>query len=120
MIDEGAPVTRFAARAAEARDAEAVARIYSEGIEDRVATFETRPRGAADMLAWIDDGVPLLVVERGGDVVAWAAAHPYRPGREAYAGVGECSAYVARAVPGGGREPAPRPTGRRMARHRDR
>jgi phosphinothricin acetyltransferase len=95
-------LTELASRTAEARDAEAVARIYNEGIEDRVATFETRPREPADVLAWIDEGIPIVVVEADGAVMAWAAAHPYRPGREAYAGVGECSAYVARDARGKG------------------
>jgi L-amino acid N-acyltransferase YncA len=30
-------------------DAGAIARIYSEGIADRIATFETEPRSAADV-----------------------------------------------------------------------
>ena len=31
------------ARAASSEDAEAIARIYNEGIEERIATFETSP-----------------------------------------------------------------------------
>src|SRR5207253_10991675 len=47
------------------------------------------------------DGYPTVVVERGGRVVAWAGAGPYRP-RPAYAGVAEHSVYVARAARGTG------------------
>jgi L-amino acid N-acyltransferase YncA len=83
-------------------DAEAIARIYNEGIEDRLATFETRPRAAADVARWLEDGFPLVVVEEAGAVVAWASAAPYRPAREAYAGIGEFSVYVARPERGGG------------------
>jgi L-amino acid N-acyltransferase YncA len=90
-------------RAAVPADAAAIARIYNEGIEDRLATFETRPRGADDVLAWFPAGFPLVVVEdEGGEVVAWASASPYRERREAYAGIGEFSVYVARAERGRG------------------
>jgi phosphinothricin acetyltransferase len=82
-------------RPAVAEDAEVIARIYNEGIEDRLATFETEPRTAADVLRWLDSAFPLIVREEGGGVVAWAAAHEYRP-RKAYAGIGEFSIYVAR------------------------
>jgi len=37
------------ARPATPEDAEAIARIYNQGIEDRVATFEMRLRTAADI-----------------------------------------------------------------------
>ena len=86
----------FRPRPAGPEDAEAIARIYNEGIEDRLATFETRHRSADDIRDWVDDGFPLVVVEDGETLVAWASAPPYRPGREAYAGIGEFSVYVAR------------------------
>jgi phosphinothricin acetyltransferase len=92
----------FAARPARPEDAEAIARIYNEGIEDRLATFETRPRSGADVVRWVEDGFPLVVVEENGRVVAWASAAPYRPGREAYAGIGDFSVYVARSERGRG------------------
>ena len=82
--------------AARREDATAIARIYNEGIEDRLATFETEPRTEADIGEWLEDGIPLVVAEDGDGVVAWAAAHPYRPAREAYRGIGEFSVYVAR------------------------
>ena len=82
-------------RLASAADAAAIARIYNEGIDDRLATFETEPRTAADVRAWLENRTPLVVVEEHDEVVAWAAAHPYRP-RPAYAGVGDFSIYVAR------------------------
>jgi L-amino acid N-acyltransferase YncA len=88
-------------RAAGPADAEAIARIYNEGIEDRVATFETEPRTAEDIAEWLEEDVPLVVVELDGDVVAWAIAHRYRE-RAAYAGVGEFSVYAARAARGRG------------------
>jgi len=93
-------------RAATADDADAIARIYNEGIEDRVGTFETRSRTADDVLGWLDAGYPVVVGEDGDEVVAWASAPPYRRDRPAYSGVADFSIYVARAARrrGAGRE----------------
>lgn len=88
-------------RPARTTDADAVARIYNEGIDDRIATFETEPRTAQDIVTWLEEDLPLVVVESDGEVVAWAVAHRYRE-REAYAGVGEFSVYVARDARGRG------------------
>jgi L-amino acid N-acyltransferase YncA len=77
-------------------DAEAMARIYNEGIEDRIATFETRLRSAEDIRKWFDGVHPIVVAEDNGVVVAFAATSQYRP-RECYAGIAETSVYVARA-----------------------
>ena len=88
-------------RAAVVADAAAIARIYNEGIEDRVATFETRLRSAADVEQWFDGVHPIVVVEDGGDIVAFAATSTYRP-RECYAGIAEFSVYAARAARGKG------------------
>jgi phosphinothricin acetyltransferase len=82
-------------RLASAADAVAIARIYNQGIEDRLATFETAPRSSEEVAAWLEDGIPVIVGEEEGVVTAWAAAHPYRS-RQAYAGVGDFSIYVAR------------------------
>ena len=82
-------------RSAASADADSIARIYNEGIDDRLATFETEPRSADDVLRWIDAGYPLVVAEDAGEVAAWAASHPYRP-RAAYSGIGEFSIYVTR------------------------
>ncbi len=83
------------ARAAERSDAAAIAQIYNEGIEDRVATFETRLRSADDIVTWFDGVHPVVVVESDGDVIAFAGTSTYRP-RECYAGIAEFSVYVVR------------------------
>jgi phosphinothricin acetyltransferase len=89
-------------RAARAGDADAIAAIYNEGIRERVATFETRPRGAAEAVAWLDDGLPLLVaVAADGAVVGFARVSPYSD-RCVYEGVGEHGVYVARSARGRG------------------
>jgi L-amino acid N-acyltransferase YncA len=85
-------------RLATLSDAAAIAGIYNQGIEERIATFETEPRSPTEIerqLAEKGDRYPTIVVERGDDVVAWAGAGPYRS-REAYSGVAEHSVYTAR------------------------
>lgn len=82
-------------RSARRADAAAIARIFNEGIADRVATFETEPRTEDDIVDWISRGDPVVVGEVDDEVVAWAAAHAYRP-RACYDGVGDYSIYVAR------------------------
>src|SRR4051812_36900516 len=89
------------ARIATAVDAAAIAAIYNQGIEDRVATFETRLRSEGDVRAWFDGVHPIVVVEDGGQVVAFAATSTYRP-RDCYAGIAEYSVYVAREARGRG------------------
>jgi L-amino acid N-acyltransferase YncA len=86
-------------RAARPADADAVARIYSQGIAERTATFETEPRTGADVLPWMDSGerLPLLVADEQGSVLGWARILAYSD-RECYAGVGEVSIYVDRAA----------------------
>ena len=89
------------ARPATPQDARAIAEIYNQGIEDRVATFETRLRSPQDIRAWFDGVHPFVVVEDEGRVIAFASTSPYRS-RECYAGVAEFSVYVARASRGRG------------------
>jgi phosphinothricin acetyltransferase len=89
------------ARPASASDADAIARIYNEGIEDRIATFETRPRSSDDIRQWFDGVHPVMVVEADGRVVAFGATSKYRD-RECYAGIAEASVYVARDARGRG------------------
>lgn len=93
----------FRARAARPSDATAIARIYNEGIADRVATFETELRTAEDIAGWFGGRHPVIVVD-GPDrePVAFAAGFPYRPSRAAYAGIAEFSVYVARSRRGHG------------------
>jgi len=88
-------------RSATPNDAEAIATIYNQGIEDRVATFETHSRSAVDVLAWFDDVHPILVVEKDSEIIAFASSSAYSA-RECYAGIAECSVYVKRDLRGHG------------------
>jgi L-amino acid N-acyltransferase YncA len=94
-------VSELEIRPARADDAAAVAAIYNEGIEDRLATFETRPRTADEVSSWLSDELPFLVATAGGEVVGFARVSPYSD-RCVYEGVGEHGVYVARSARGGG------------------
>ena len=96
---------KFRTRRAEARDADSIARIYNEGIEDRVATFETEKRDGAERRRWLlehDARHPVIVAEDGkGRVVGWASISSISQ-RKCYSGVGEYSVYVGRESRGKG------------------
>jgi phosphinothricin acetyltransferase len=89
-------------RGATSADAAAIAAIYNEGIADRIATFETEPRSAADVAGWFT-GEHLVVVTETVETgpVAFAASFPYSS-RPCYRGVGEFSVYVRRDYRGRG------------------
>jgi phosphinothricin acetyltransferase len=90
------------ARLATPEDAGTIARIYNQGIEDRVGTFETRLRSDNDVCAWFGTPYSVVVIENNtGDVIAFASTSQYRP-RECYRGVAEFSVYVERAWRGKG------------------
>ncbi|MBZ0307232.1 MAG: arsinothricin resistance N-acetyltransferase ArsN1 [Anaerolineae bacterium] len=88
-------------RLAVPQDAEAIAHIYNQGIEERIATFETILRRPEDILTWFDGIHPVVVVEAETGIVAFAATFIYRP-RDCYAGIAEFSVYVERGARGHG------------------
>jgi phosphinothricin acetyltransferase len=89
-------------RPARREDAPAIAEIYNQGIEDRVATFETEPRAVADIGPWFDHAYAFVaVVDALGEVAGYAVAHPYAD-RCCYRGIGEFSVYVRRSHRGRG------------------
>jgi phosphinothricin acetyltransferase len=81
-------------RPATLEDVTAMTAIYNEGIAERIATFETRPREASDVAAWLAGPLPVLVAVRDGEIAGFARALPYAPGRDSYARVAEDSVYV--------------------------
>lgn len=86
-------------RDAAAGDASAIARIYNQGIEDRVATLETELRGAEERAQWLaQHGTrhPVLVaVDEADNVLGWGSLNAFNP-RRAYDQVVDFSLYVAR------------------------
>jgi phosphinothricin acetyltransferase len=113
IADEGE--TRVAARGvckieireATQDDAPAIARIYNQGIEDRMATLETEPRSPEERAAWLaarEARHPVLVAVDGEDtdiVLGWASLNRFNP-RPAYDHVADFSVYVAREARGRG------------------
>jgi phosphinothricin acetyltransferase len=84
----------FRTRPASPTDAAAITRIYNEGIEGRLGTFETRLRTETEVQAWFDGRHPIVVVESDAGVVAFASTSSYRS-RSCYDGIAEFSVYVA-------------------------
>jgi len=76
-------------------DAEAIAAIFNQGMEDRVATFETNPATPEDALGWIERET-VIVGEADGRILGWAKAGPYSDDHDYYSGVREATLYVAR------------------------
>ena len=88
--------TTLKVRPARRQDAPAITAIYNQGIEDRVATFETEPRTVEQVLPWFDDAYAFVSVEdAAGEVVGYAVAHPYAD-RCCYRGIAEFSVYIRR------------------------
>lgn len=84
---------RYTARSATPDDAPAIARIYNQGIDGRMATFETVHRTSEQVAAWFDARHPIVVVTDGERTVGFASTSIYRP-RACYAGIAEFSVYV--------------------------
>ncbi|HEX5500731.1 MAG TPA: arsinothricin resistance N-acetyltransferase ArsN1 family A, partial [Thermomicrobiales bacterium] len=86
-------------REATLADAPAIARIYNQGIEDRVATLETQLRSPAEREEWLAARQPrhpvLVAVDGGGAILGWASLNTFNP-RPAYDHVADFSVYVAR------------------------
>ena len=82
-------------RPARAGDAGAIAAIYNQGIEERLATFETRQKGKAEIEELIAEDL-VIVAERDSEVAGFAKVAPYEARSPYYAGIGEVTLYVER------------------------
>ena len=86
-------MTAYRVRLAAAPDAEAICRIYNQGIEDRVATLETELRTPDERRQWLASRGPrhpVIVAELAGSIVAGTVRPALIEGglREARAGSG--------------------------------
>src|SRR5689334_14839159 len=91
-------------RLATLSDADDIATIYNEGIDDRVATFESEHRTGSEIRLRLEkrgERFPTIVVVKNDRVLAWASAGPYRD-RTCYSGIAEHSVYVRRDARGSG------------------
>lgn len=87
---------RIEIRDTEPGDAVAIAAIINQGIDDRVATFETNPQTPRSAAALIAASKLLLVAELDGALVGFARAGPYADDHAYYDGVAEVTMYVER------------------------
>ena len=98
------PSAELIVRDARADDAAAIATIYTQGINDRIATLETEERTPEERVAWLaarGPRHPVLMAEWDRVVVGWGSLNPFNP-RKAYEYVTDFSVYVERAWRGKG------------------
>jgi arsenate reductase len=88
-------------RIATPADAPAIAAIYNEGIEDRVATLETAPRSPENLAEWFEGKKVIVVAEAERNVVGAAWTSP-TSARRVYSRNAEASVYVRRDARGRG------------------
>ena len=85
-------------RPAEEGDLPAITAIYDEAVQTGTASYEVDPPGLAEMTRrWrglVSDDFPYLAATRGGELIGYAYAGPFRP-RPAYRFSVEDSIYIA-------------------------
>lgn len=95
----------YKVRKAKIEDISYITSIYNQGIEDRVATLETRPRNNTEMLEWLSsrgERFKVIVIEDSENIVrGWASINVFNS-RCCYSGVGDLSIYIDRSVRGKG------------------
>jgi L-amino acid N-acyltransferase YncA len=98
-------VSGYSVRLATSSDADAICRIYNQGIEDRVATLETELRTPDERRTWIagkSSRHPVIVAEsESGHVVGWGSLNVFNA-RDAYRHVADLSVYAERSHRGKG------------------
>ncbi len=93
-----------AIRPAVRADVPAITRIYNQGIRDRLATLETEERSESERAEWLaarTERTPVLVAERGAQVVGWGSLNSFNP-RPVYRFVADFSVYVDESASGQG------------------
>jgi phosphinothricin acetyltransferase len=95
----------YQVRLAREADAEAICRIYNQGIEDRVATLETDLRTPDERRQWLAGRGPrhpvIVAHTPAGEIVGWGSLNIFNA-RPAYRFVADFSVYVERAYRGKG------------------
>jgi len=88
----------FKVREAKACDIDLITKVYNEGIEDRIATLETRLRDEIEMAQWLenrDERHKVIVIESDNVIYGWASVNVFNS-RCCYSGVGDISIYIGR------------------------
>jgi L-amino acid N-acyltransferase YncA len=95
----------YQTREANTEDILRIVDIYNQGIEDRVATLETRLRTNSEMLEWMlgrNEKYKVVVLEdEAGIVLGWASLNVFNS-RCCYDGVADISIYIERQARGRG------------------
>ena len=98
-------MSAYPVRLATPSDAEAICRIYNQGIEDRVATLETELRTPDERRTWMAGKSvrhPVIVAENErGEVVGWGSLNAFNV-RDVYRHVADFSVYAERGYRGKG------------------
>ncbi len=91
-------------RSARPDDAKEIARIYNQGVQDRVATFENSYVSPEERYLWLvarPEKYPVLVAQVKHTLMGWASLSPYSP-RACFNGIAELSIYIDRSLRGHG------------------
>jgi phosphinothricin acetyltransferase len=91
-------------RPATEADADAICRIYNQGIEDRLATLETELRTPEERRQWLagrSPRHPVIVAEDHDSITGWGSLNVFNA-RPAYRFVADFSVYVERGWRGKG------------------
>ncbi|MCX8130937.1 MAG: arsinothricin resistance N-acetyltransferase ArsN1 [Clostridia bacterium] len=95
----------YLARTAEKTDIPAITDIYNQGIQDRVATFETALSTVEERVHWLlerSEKHKVLVIGNGsGEVYGWASLNVYNS-KCCYSGTADVSIYIRRDMRGKG------------------
>ena len=85
-------------RDARPEDASEIARIFNQGVQDQLATFENTFARPEDRFLWIvarPTKYPVVVAQLKHTLVGWASLSPYSP-KSCYNGIAELSIYIDR------------------------
>ncbi len=89
----------YITRMCDLEDMEFITSIYNEGIEDRIATMETRLRTRSEMKKWFLNRTQrykvVVIEDELENVCGWAALDPFSS-KDCYSGVGDVSIYIKR------------------------
>ena len=92
-------------RIAQQNDIPFITKIYNEGIEDKIATLETRLRTEEEMLDWLNNRSEkhkvLVIEDESNTVHGWASLNVFNS-RCCYSGVVDISIYISRIMRGKG------------------
>ncbi|HBM74442.1 MAG TPA: GNAT family N-acetyltransferase [Clostridiaceae bacterium] len=95
----------YAVRLADLDDMPSVTEIYNQGIEDRIATLETKLRTVEDMNKWFlsrgERYKVVVITDETNTVLGWASLNVFNS-RCCYSGVADMSIYIEREMRGKG------------------